>query len=199
MKLIIFDLGGVCLSNHWGKKERQAFSRDFGLDYNNLEEYHLKNVKKANTGKISEVEYFDGLFSAQNKELQTKKAIDYTRSKNYAFQDVLRLILLLKQNYRIIALTNEMKEAANFRIKKFDLIKYFEKVFISAEIGYEKPDKEIYDYVLKEININPEEVIFIDNRLENLETAEVLGMKTVHFISLNQLKEDLEILGVNTN
>lgn len=197
MKVIVFDLGGVCLSNYWAKDQRLDFSQKFGLDYEKLYNYHLKNIKNVLIGKISEEEYFKGLFSEQNLEPRTNEAIEYIKSKNYAFQDVLDFVKILAKNYRILAFTNEIKEAAEFRIDKFNLTDYFEKILISSVIGYEKYDKEAFEYLVNYLGINPEEIIFIDNSQEYIDRAKEVGINGILFENLEKLKDDLKELNVN--
>ncbi len=59
-----------------------------------------------------------------------------------------------------------------------------------------KPDMEIYEYVLKELNAKSEECVFIDDKAENIEAAEKLGIHGIVFENKEQLKQDLEELGV---
>jgi len=55
----------------------------------------------------------------------------------------------------------------------------FEKLFVSSEIGLRKPDAEAFYYVLNEISVDPEELLFFDDSVENVEGASVLGIQTV--------------------
>ena len=73
MKILLFDLGGVCLSNHWSKEQREKFSKEFNLNFEEMENYHIKNVKEINTGKLDEKSYFKNLFTEQKKNQKLKK------------------------------------------------------------------------------------------------------------------------------
>ncbi len=57
----------------------------------------------------------------------------------------------------------------------------FHHVFFSADLGLVKPDPKIYAHVLGEIQRSPEQVIFFDDRIENILAAEALGMGTYLF------------------
>jgi len=67
----------------------------------------------------------------------------------------------------------------------------FEKVFMSYEIHLRKPDLEIYDHVLSTKSLLPKETLFIDDTLENIDAAKVLGIKTWH---LQVGQEDILVL-----
>jgi len=195
MKILLFDLGGVCLSNHWSKEQREKFSKEFNLNFEEMENYHIKNVKEINTGKLDEKSYFKNLFTEQKKEPKIEEAINFTRKNNY--EDVLQFIKELKSKYKIFALTNEIKEAADFRIEKFKLKEYFDEIFVSSYIGMEKfNESKIYKYVIKKLNAEAENIIFVDDKESNLIHAKELGIKTIHFKNLTQLKEDIKNIGI---
>ncbi len=98
----------------------------------------------------------------------------------------------LCENFEVVLLSNFGDEFDLFN-KKWKLDKIFgEKMFVSYKIGLRKPDSKIYLYVLKELNRRPEDVIFIDDSLENVEGAEAVGIKGILFTDLEQLKNDLK-------
>lgn len=77
-----------------------------------------------------------------------------------------------------------------------ELFQYFhtENIFISGNLHLVKPHEDIYKYLLQKTNIKPEDTIFIDDKLENIEAAKKLGIKTIWFKNGNfkQLKKDLK-------
>lgn len=54
----------------------------------------------------------------------------------------------------------------------------FEKVYFSYELGMRKPDAEIFEYVLKDSNLDPAETLLIDDTPQNIKTAEKIGINT---------------------
>ena len=64
---------------------------------------------------------------------------------------------------------------------KFDFLKFMDGGVFSYDVGYMKPDEEIYKILLNKYKINPEEAIFFDDREENIEAANKLGIHGVHF------------------
>ena len=53
---------------------------------------------------------------------------------------------------------------------------YFEKLYLSYEIGYTKPDERIYRFALEDASLNPEETLFVDDGLANAEAGKKFGM-----------------------
>ncbi len=63
-------------------------------------------------------------------------------------------------------------------------------------MGYAKPEKEMYEIILKRLDVKPEEAIFIDDRKENTEKARKMGIKNVLFSDINQMIYELKKQGV---
>lgn len=76
--------------------------------------------------------------------------------------------------------------------RKCEFKKYFDGKVVSYDVKLLKPEKEIYEEILKKYNLNPEETLFIDDTLANTEGAEKLGISTIHLINKEKLKEELE-------
>lgn len=72
----------------------------------------------------------------------------------------------------------------------------FEQFYLSHEIHFRKPDKEIYEFVLKENNLIAEETLFVDDLAINTNTASALGIKTWNLIPG---KEDVTELFTKNN
>ena len=64
---------------------------------------------------------------------------------------------------------------------KFDFLKLMDGGVFSYDVGYMKPDEEIYKILINKYKINPEEAVFFDDREENIEAANKLGIHGVHF------------------
>jgi putative hydrolase of the HAD superfamily len=84
-----------------------------------------------------------------------------------------------------------------YRIEKFALREIFRVFVSSCFVGLRKPESGIYRLALEITQIDPAECCFIDDRALNLECAAKLGMKTIQMKSLEQLREDLQSVGVN--
>jgi putative hydrolase of the HAD superfamily len=74
------------------------------------------------------------------------------------------------------------------------LAECFERMFVSAEMRSLKPDPEIYLEVARELAIDPQQLVFIDNKLVNVEGAAALGIPAHHFTTVDRLRGFLESL-----
>lgn len=75
---------------------------------------------------------------------------------------------------------------------RYDVWDHFRGIVLSAEIKQVKPDPEIFEHICREFGLIPEETVFIDDHLPNIESARRLGFKTIHFSSAEQAARELE-------
>lgn len=106
-----------------------------------------------------------------------------TADHAYLFPGTLELLSYLKEKeYILSVMTNGFKEAQYPKIARSGLGPYFEYLFISEEIGFNKPDIRIFEFALKKMDAMPNEVIFVGDDYEvDIEGAAAAGMDQVFF------------------
>ena len=72
----------------------------------------------------------------------------------------------------------------------------FHRHFLSHDIGMVKPDKEAYLYVIKELGLSPEKILFFDDNEQNIDVAKEVGMQAIRVKGFVELKSKLEELGL---
>ena len=197
IKTIIFDIGGVLI--HFDHKKICRKLERYS-EYSKEEIYKMifksNLIEKYDTGKISNPEFNREAHKIINST-NRKIAIDWhdTYRKNL---DVNKLVLKLKNNgYRLLILSNTDKLSFNFLKKKFrEITKPFDGFILSYKIRHRKPERKIFEEAIKLSRCNPDEIIFIDDKKENIEVANKLGINGIHFQNIVRLKKDLIKLGV---
>ncbi len=197
VRTIIFDLGGVVLN------------RGLWL----FREYLVQNYKVTNEQTINVLikkyykPYFSGIFSEEEfwanslKDLGIDADWRILRKKLLNFFEpnpgMFRLIdTLRKNNYKTVLLSDQTKEWWSILNKKYSISSHFDSCIISAEVGVNKPDPQIYEIALKQSNSKAQKSLFIDDLEENLKPAQQLGMKTILFENCDQLKKELSLLSI---
>ncbi len=94
------------------------------------------------------------------------------------------------------ALTNMEAETYPLRLARFPFLGWFDGTVVSGVEGVAKPDPEIFDRLLGRFGLSPSSTLMIDDRSDNLATAAGLGMQTVLFRSVAQLRDRLAALGL---
>lgn len=186
---IIFDLGGV-LVNIDDNKSMEAFQC---LGFNTNPEafktlYATGIFQRIETGHADNTE-FRQAFSPYLPEGVSTQTFDDAWAALLLDIPPERVSLLrsLKKHYRCFALSNTNALHVPYFTKIFeqafggeDLHSFFEQVFYSHEMKLRKPDPEIYRQVIRQTKLNPEQTLFIDDRIENIQSAQGVGLQAIH-------------------
>ncbi|MEA4890301.1 MAG: HAD family phosphatase [Clostridiaceae bacterium] len=95
------------------------------------------------------------------------------------FDETIPLLTALKPVYRLMLLSNTSPFHWERCRDKQGFGTFFERVFISCEMGVMKPDPLIYSLVLQEIKVMPQNIIFFDDRKENINAASNMGFTAI--------------------
>lgn len=173
LKNIIFDLGNVVLKLNW----------DIVLDKyveNTDDKKILENVifnseewQKLDEGTIEKQIAINNMLAKLPERLHAS-CIEIMKNWQDGLViniEILRFIEHLKQNgYNTYILSNAQLDIPDY-LERNDLNKYFNGKIISSEEKIVKPNKEIYELILKRFSLNPEECLFIDDKQENINGA----------------------------
>jgi 2-haloacid dehalogenase len=96
-----------------------------------------------------------------------------------------------------LALTNWSGETFPVALSRYEFLHWFEGIVVSGDERTRKPFAEIYKILLDRYSVNPKEAIFIDDGLKNVEGAEALGIRGIHFQSAGELRQTFRALGVH--
>ncbi len=198
MKTIIFDLGGVLVD--WNPE--YIFLKEFNGDRKKMS-WFLENVCTANWNEEQDGGKLIKIATAEKIKLFPKyrKLIEmyYGRWEEMLkgeIPETVKILKKLKKNYDLIALTNWSAETFPIAIKRFDFLKLFNGIVVSGIIKMLKPNKEIYLYTLNKYDLNPEDTLFIDDRLSNVEGAINCGIKSILYESPTKLTQELKRYGI---
>jgi epoxide hydrolase-like predicted phosphatase len=110
--------------------------------------------------------------------------------------EVLKVVReLRKGGYKVALLTNCTAEALEY-IKNHQIDGDFDDMILSYQVGITKPDLRIYKLALEKLGVGAGEAIFIDDKAENNDAAENIGIKSILFTSADDLVVELRKLGV---
>lgn len=98
--------------------------------------------------------------------------------------------------YRLYALTNWSAELFPIALERYDFLHWFDGRVVSGEEKMRKPFPEFYQLILNRFHLTPEETLFIDDNLRNVEAARDLGLRTIVFRSPSQLQDELRKGGI---
>jgi 2-haloacid dehalogenase len=195
---VLFDLGNVLIRwdprNHY--KDRFASAED-------MERFlavvapgswnHEMDLGKPFALAIAE----RTVLHPEHGELLAEWQTEWERMLGGAIDGSVALLAELRQaGYRIAALTNWSAETFPVARKRFPFLAWFEDVVISGVEGIAKPDPQMFALALARTGFVPERTVFIDDSLPNIEAARAARLRTVHFASPQQCREELRAFGV---
>jgi putative hydrolase of the HAD superfamily len=103
---------------------------------------------------------------------------------------------LKNRGMKIAVLSNMPIEISTYMRHHAPWFRDFDYVCFSAEVQLAKPEADIFHACLKVVHSRPEECLFIDDRAENVEAARALGMRTLKFVSVQQLAAEVKPYGL---
>ena len=196
---IIFDLGGVLIDWNPRYVYRQIFDSEEKIDwfFENICTHEWNEHQDAGR---SLKEATDELL-AKHPEHENEIRAYYDRWEEMLggpIHETVSILRSLKETnkYKLYALTNWSAETFPVALQRYDFLQWFDGIVMSGEEKTRKPFPEIYQVLLDRFNVNPSEVIFIDDSLRNIEGAKTVGIDSIHFQSSEQLLNELKSQGI---
>ena len=200
-KTVVFDLGGVLID--WDPRHlyRKLIPDESEMDFFLAEICSPEwNAQMDRGEKFQEaVDELAEVYPKYSKQIQAY----YSRWEEMIIGPVQGTVKVLERlrgaGYPLAALSNWSAETFPKVANRFPLLSLFDTLVISGEVGLIKPDPEIYHYLLRKINREAKDCIFIDDSESNVRMAEELGFISIYFSSPERLGGRLEELGILKN
>jgi putative hydrolase of the HAD superfamily len=196
---ILFDVGGVLLTNGWDHRERAAAVERFQLDAALFEARHISVMDAWERGKITVGVYLDSVVFNEPRPFSREDFFAFVLNQSQILPySALPVLAELSASKRCMvgALNNEARETNDYRFERFGLRRHFTVAFSSCYVGLRKPEPAIYRCAIDVLGAAPERILFIDDRPENAAGAAAAGMKTIVFKGETALRSELATLGV---
>jgi epoxide hydrolase-like predicted phosphatase len=146
-------------------------------------------------GRIKEQEFHEQLSAISGQPLMEVEEV--FQDTQLTDKSLVGLIEELHKNYKTGLLSNASSEYLRLILKEQDLVRLFDEIVVSAEIGLAKPSADIFHYILEKMAIEPETTIFIDDNIRNIEAAKALGITGLVYSDKEKLLEELSGLGID--
>ncbi len=197
--VILFDVGGVLLTNGWDHCERSLVLDEFHLDHAEFEARHSQANDAWERDLITALEYLEATVFYEPRGFTPDDFLQALFAQSVLLPDgglgILQE-LAASGNWTLGTLNNEAREPNEYRFETFGLRDYIDVALSSCYVGLRKPEPFIYRRALDILGRPAKRILFIDDRKENAEAAAAAGMKAIRFEGAGQLRRDLETLGV---
>lgn len=194
IKAVIFDLGAVLIDWNPRYLYNQIFISEDAVSY------FLKHICTSEWNEMQDggrslstgTDILIKQFPEYSNEIQAFYG-RWTEMIGGAIEETVEILTRLKQrnNVKLFALTNWSAETFPFALENFEFLSFFEDILVSGKEYLKKPDPKIYELALERFDLNAAECIFIDDNLRNVDAANALGIKSVHFVGADQLSKEI--------
>lgn len=198
---ILWDVGGVLLTNGWDHVERAAVLDHFAVDGASVEPRHGVANDPWEKGLITVEQYLQQTVFFEPRPFTPAAFLQEMKERSQLLPNgAIRILqeLAASEEVELAMLNNEARELNDYRIERFALGLYFDVFLSSCYLGLRKPDAKIFKLALDVLQRDPEEVVFIDDREQNCAAAEALGIHAIPYHDEAQCVQALEHLGLHT-
>ena len=191
VKKFLFDLGNVFFDWNPERILKPIFNDDERMNFfiNNIS-FPLLDTR-CDAGVTIEVAVNDAIKKFPEFEKEIK--FYYPNHGNMVggfFQKTVDVFYKIKElNYPCFVLSNWSAETYEGMEEKYPFLKDFDGKIISGRDFLIKPDPAIYELAISRFNLIPEETLFIDDRLDNIEAAQNLNFQTIHLTDPSLIQE----------
>ncbi len=191
---IIFDIGGIVLE--WGNRPlRRLLNKKTDYEVNKICKiiYGDSRFKECILGNLSQFEYMKQLISENPKYSDDIKKILSEECQEEALpvikENLEKICELKNKGYNIYFLSNITDVSYSYLNDKLNILNIVDGGVYSCKEHLRKPDKEIFDILIKRFDLNKKETIFFDDSLKNVKAGNEYGIKSYVFNSIKDITE----------
>lgn len=195
---IVFDLGQVLLPFDYKSfiEKVNRHKPGIGEQFAELYKQNYYIHRDFEKGLISEEVFIIQMLSYLDNVIDEETFCRYW-SDIFSFnEEVIALLPVLKKKYKLYLISNTNSIHKKYGFGNYQFLKLFDKLVLSHEVKFIKPEEEIYREVEKVSGLPSEEHIFIDDILEYVDAAKSIGWDGIQFIGYDDLVNNLKIRNI---
>ncbi len=195
ISVIVFDLGNVLIPFDYNRILEKLDEIENGLGsrfyklYKNNYDIHQKYEK----WELSDDEFLNIMMDWTEHKVSGEEFCRIYSDLFTVNDDNIALLPRLKNNYRLVLLSNTNHIHQKYGWEHYDFLKHFDKLVLSHEVGAIKPEEKIYRAVENFTKAPSSEHLFIDDIMEYVEAAKKAGWDSFQFTTHEKLLEELNV------
>ncbi len=189
IKVIAFDYAEVVAEGPMSKWVREHLHQD----QEKLIAYR-KHAHKWDVGEMELTQVYKIL--GEFTEIKPEDIWGKFYEKSRLNTKVIKIIKNLKKEYKIILFSNFISELLLRLLKYHKIENLFDEIIVSSDYGLKKPDPKFFEILVKKSGVKRSEIVFTDDKINNVSDAILFGIKAYQFVSAEKLIQDLKAEGV---
>ena len=143
---LFLDIGGVLLTNGWGRDSRRKVAKELQLDFAEIDERHHLTFDTYEEGHLTLDDYLQRVIFYEKRPFTPQLFKQRMYAQSRPFPDMIALFSQLKAQHhlKVTAVSNEGRELTEYRIRQFNLKALFDLFIVSSFVHIRKPDMQIY-------------------------------------------------------
>ncbi|MFF2298139.1 HAD family hydrolase [Arthrobacter sp. NPDC058127] len=193
--VLIFDLFGV-IAKDQSQEGRDALLATGGVPEEDFWAAYWNQRPPYDRGEVTGTQYWtavSGQLAASFDPNRIGQLIDHDIASWSVVDDqMIALLEDLSRTRRLALLSNIPREIGEYFLRRHRWLDLFEVRGLSYQIGYAKPERETFEWCVRELGIEPHRALFIDDREENIRAAQQAGLRGHLFTSREALSQMFE-------
>jgi putative hydrolase of the HAD superfamily len=193
LRAVVFDYG-IVLSGPPNAEAWAAMKRITGLPEERFAPFFWGDRQAYDEGKLTGITFWQKLLRDAGLPLDHVEELNSWDGRLWGGANLAMVAwqqALQQRGLRTAILSNMGDSVLDHILSQHDWIQRFDVLVWSYQLGIAKPDPAIYRQTLAQLGTRPEETLFIDDKRENIEAARALGIRSIEFSTVEQLRADL--------
>ncbi len=197
IEIILFDLGGVVVDFSGLDDIVPLLTSVHAREELTSQWVECDVVRGFETGALSPAEFGDAFVKKWRLDVEPKAFLAAFQTWTRGFYPGAReLIERLRTRYRVACLSNSNPLHWEENLHVHQVQPAFDDAMSSHQLGYHKPDRQIYEAALKHLNVAAEKVFFLDDVEANVEAAKDAGMHAIRARGVRAVETSIESSGL---
>jgi len=192
IKVALFDLDGVVIVGR-DKLFSQRAAEDLNISNDQIMEFFNKDFRECSFGRADLKEKISPYLKKWNYNGTVDDFLNYWFSgEGVVDMEVINCVAQLREKgIRCFIATRQEKYRKKYLLEEVGLQKYFDGIMCTCDIGFDKWETGYWDYVFKELNVSPEEIIFFCDSQKNIDNSGKIGVQAYLYTDISVLKEKM--------
>lgn len=183
-RAVIFDLFGV-LTRGQSRRDIDAMARALQVGLESFQAAYWAERPDYDRGAVSGPEYWDRVARSLSREID-RDEIDRlivldVDSWDRPERGMVEFAGAVSRSRLAAAILSNSPPEITDRFRSYPWMTRFDRLVFSSEVGFVKPEPPIFEHVIAELRIDPDDAVLVDDRAENIEVARSLGMRGFEF------------------